>query len=159
MFTKLRNKMARNTFTLSCIAFILALIIAGLLFFGCGGLKLQSPIKVSIDPAQILAEEAITGAGYLIGKKYPIESGVALVVADVMIRNSRPLQDIVNATVSKLEKAVKDEYLRTRCKRIMDNLHIEINTDGLIVVEQGNELVEAALRAFLDGIRASQGVR
>ena len=158
MFTKQRNYIAGNRFVRSCILFIIAFgILAGLLWWGagCG----HNPIKVNMEPAKIITEEAISFAGYLVGKKYPIESGVALVVADVMIHNGRPLQDIVNATVSELEKAIEDEYLRMRCKRIMDNLHIEINTDGLILVEQGNELVETALHSFLAGLRASQGVK
>jgi len=80
-----------------------------------------------------------------------------LAVADVMLQNSRPLQDVVNEMVSNLGEFVSDEYLRMRCERLLDNLDIKINPDGLILVEESNELIESALYSFLDGLRASQG--
>ena len=140
--------------------FIVALAIAMVLVWmmlgnsGCSHI----PIKINVDPAaKILTEEAISYAGYLVGKKYPAESGVALAVADVMLQNSRPLQDVVNEMVSNLGEFVSDEYLRMRCERLLDNLDIKINPDGLILVEENNELIESALYSFLDGLRASQG--
>ena len=159
MKTKLLNKMAGRTFALSCIAFILTLFISGMLFCGCSHFQIQSPIKLNMEPAKALSKATASSVGYLVGKQYPVESGIALLVADTLIRNERPLQDIVNGVVSKLKHSIEDEYLRLQCEQLMSELKIEINPDGLILVEQGNELVEAALRAFLDGIRASQGVR
>ena len=157
-FTKQKNKTAKGVFINRC--FIVALAIAMVLVWmmlgnsGCS----HTPIKINVDPAaKILTEEAISYAGYLVGKKYPAESGVALAVADVMLQNSRPLQDVVNEMVSNLGEFVSDEYLRMRCERLLDNLDIKINPDGLILVEESNELIESALYSFLDGLRASQG--
>ena len=156
MFTKLKNRMAGNTFALTCIAFIIVAIIMGFFFFGCG--HIQSPIRVNMEPAKAFSKATASSVGYLVGKQYPVESGVALLVADIMIENERPLQDVVNNMVGHLSGAIEDDYLRLQCEQLLEDLNIEINVDGLILVEQGNELVQEALHSFLAGLRASQGV-
>ena len=157
MFTKQRNYIAGNRFVRSCILFIIAFgILAGLLWWGagCG----HNPIKINMEPAKAFSKATASSVGYLVGKQYPVESGVALLVADIMIENERPLQDVVNNMVGHLSGAIEDDYLRLQCEQLLEDLNIEINVDGLILVEQGNELVETALHSFLAGLRASQGV-
>ena len=151
-FTKQKNKTAKGVFINRCFIIVICLFLAWIMYSISSCSHIQSPIKINVDPAA-----KILTTGYLIGKKYPAESGVALAVADVMLKNSRPLQDVVNEMVSNLGEFVSDEYLRMRCERLLDNLDIKINPDGLILVEESNELIESALYSFLDGLRASQG--
>ena len=159
-FTKQKNKTAKGIFINRCFIVVICLFLAWIMYSISSCSHIQSPIRINANStSKILAEEVISYTGYLIGKKYPAESGVALAVADVMLQNSRPLQDVVNEMVSNLGEFVSDEYLRMRCERLLDNLDIKINPDGLILVEESNELIESALYSFLDGLRASQGIR
>ena len=155
MFTRLRNRMAGNTFALSCIGFIVVMAVALMFFFGCS--HIQSPIKINVNQAELSIKPIASSLGYVIAKKNPTEAGIIVLLADVMMGEEAPLQEVVTMVTEKLDRITDDPYLRLQGKHLLDSLGLEM-VDGRILVEQGNELIQMALQAFVDGMRAAQGV-